>query len=78
MHRYQLRDQLAPWTRCLRCNGRLRPVAKEAILNRLEPKTKLYFDEFHLCETCGQIYWQGSHFARLQEIVDKMVAGERE
>ncbi|MBK8903593.1 MAG: Mut7-C ubiquitin/RNAse domain-containing protein [Anaerolineaceae bacterium] len=78
VHRYQLRDQLAPWTRCLRCNGRLRPVAKEAILNRLEPKTKLYFDVFRLCETCGQIYWQGSHFARLQEIVDKMAAGERE
>lgn len=71
LHRYQLHDEIAPWTRCLRCNGLLRPVEKEAIIHRLEPKTKLYFHEFRLCESCGQIYWQGSHFAHLQRIVEK-------
>ena len=71
LHRFQLHDEINPWTRCLRCNGLLRPVEKETILHRLEPKTKRYFDEFRLCESCGQIYWQGSHFARLQRIVDK-------
>ncbi len=74
LHRYQLHNEITPWTRCLRCNGLLRPVAKEAILHRLEPKTKRYFDEFRMCEACGQIYWQGSHFTRLQKIVDKALA----
>jgi hypothetical protein len=74
LHRFQLHDEINPWTRCLRCNGRLRPVEKEAILHRLEPKTKLYFEEFRICEACEQIYWQGSHFARLQKIVDRALA----
>ncbi len=76
LHRFQLHDEISPWTRCLRCNGLLRPVEKEAILHRLEPKTKRYFDEFRLCEACEQIYWQGSHFSRLQRIVDKALVNE--
>ncbi len=75
LHRYQLHSEIAPWTRCLRCNGLLRPVEKEAILHQLEPKTRRYFDEFRTCEACGQIYWQGSHFAQLQKIVDSASDG---
>lgn len=73
LHRFQLHDQIAPWTRCLRCNGLLQPVAKEAILHRLEPKTKLYFEAFQICRDCQQIYWQGSHTARLQEVVNRAI-----
>jgi len=69
IHRFQLHHEIAPWTRCLRCNGFLEPVAKEVILHRLEPKTKLFFDEFHTCLDCCQIYWKGSHYARLQNLV---------
>ena len=69
LHRYQLHDQITPWRRCLRCNGRLHPIAKEKILHRLEPKTKRYFNEFQICASCEQIYWQGSHFAKLQQFI---------
>jgi hypothetical protein len=69
LRRYALFDDLAPWTRCLRCNGTLRPVEKSAILDRLEPKTKLYFDDFHQCDRCAQVYWQGSHVGELAAIV---------
>lgn len=72
LHRYDLFAQIRPWTRCLRCNGRLQPVAKEAIIDRLEPKTKLYFEEFQMCRACGQIYWRGSHFGPLQAFVEKV------
>lgn len=72
LHRYQLHDQIEPWTRCLRCNGRLHPVDKASVLHRLEPKTKRFFDEFHICAACGQIYWKGSHYAKLQAFVNDM------
>lgn len=68
--RFDLYGELAPWTRCLRCNGRLHPVDKEAVLDRLEPKTKLYFDEFSQCDACGQVYWQGSHIGELEQLVE--------
>ena len=75
LHRYQLHDQITPWSRCLRCNGLLQPVAKEAILHRLEPKTKRYFDEFQICTACEQIYWKGSHFAKLEQFIAQAALG---
>lgn len=76
LHRFQLYDQIRPWRRCLRCNGPLRPVAKEAILDRLEPKTKKYYDEFHICEQCQQIYWKGSHYEPLRTFVEFVTQGD--
>jgi uncharacterized protein with PIN domain len=72
LHRYQLYDQIQPWRRCLRCNGPLQPVAKEKILDRLEPKTRLYYHDFQICADCEQIYWKGSHFKRLESFVAKI------
>jgi uncharacterized protein len=75
LRRYNLWSAIQPWQRCLRCNGRLLPVSKEAIIDRLEPKTKLYYDEFHQCQSCGQIYWQGSHYQRLQRFIAAIQEG---
>lgn len=51
----------ARFTRCLRCNMPLEPVDKDVILDRLEPKTRLYHHVFHRCPGCDRIYWPGSH-----------------
>ena len=69
IRRYDLSGEVRPWQRCVRCNGMLQPVEKEAILHCLEPKTRLYYDEFQQCDGCGQIYWQGSHFQRMQAFI---------
>lgn len=74
LRRYHLAASVAPWTRCVRCNGLLAPVDKAEVVHRLEPKTKLYYEEFQRCERCGQVFWQGSHFARMQEFVDGVLA----
>lgn len=55
----------ALFKRCIRCNGILEPVDKKDILDRLEPKTKKYFNEFNRCPDCGRIYWRGSHFEKM-------------
>jgi uncharacterized protein len=55
------------FSRCLRCNVVLRPVAKEAVLHMLEPKTRRYFDEFSRCPACERVYWRGSHHQRMVE-----------
>jgi uncharacterized protein with PIN domain len=76
LQRYQLYDQIRPWRRCLRCNGPLQPVAKEEIMDRLEPMTKLYYHDFQICADCTQIYWQGSHFKRLESFVAEISPGD--
>lgn len=73
LQRFGLHGRIEPWRRCLRCNGRLHPVAKEAVLDRLEPKTKKYYHEFHICEECEQVYWKGSHYKPLQQFVDQLI-----
>lgn len=72
LSRYHLFGSLAPGQRCLRCNGELVPVAKEAIVHRLEPKTKKYFDEFYICRRCQQIYWKGSHYSRMERFIAQL------
>lgn len=58
---------LAPWSRCLRCNGILQTVPKRDVLDPLadEPLTLRFFNEFRRCVDCGQIYWRGTHFNKL-------------
>jgi uncharacterized protein with PIN domain len=73
LRRYQLAGEIRAWRRCLRCNGVLAPADKAQIWERLAPKTRLHYDEFHRCQSCGQIYWQGSHYAAMQKFVESVV-----
>lgn len=68
--RYQLRNQIKPFHRCIVCNGLLQTVPKEAILSELEPKTILYYEDFFQCADCRKIYWRGSHFERMTAFIN--------
>lgn len=72
IRRFDLANQIAPFHRCLRCNTPLREVSKARVVDRLEPLTKRYYDEFHICPACDQIYWKGSHYERMQRLVKKV------
>lgn len=73
--RFDLGRQLQPFTRCARCNGILERVEKAAVLHLLEPKTKLYFEDFFQCQSCHQVYWQGSHLSAIKELIKKFSDG---
>jgi uncharacterized protein with PIN domain len=70
--RFALADQIRPWQRCLRCNGRLVPVTKKSVLHLLQPKTIIYYNEFHRCRSCEQVYWKGSHYQRMQQFLSEL------
>ncbi|HMH02724.1 MAG TPA: Mut7-C RNAse domain-containing protein [Candidatus Udaeobacter sp.] len=74
IRRFDLLNSPAPFTRCLRCNAPLRKVSKAEIIERLEPLTKIYYEQFRRCAGCGQIYWSGSHFLKLQKRLEKIRA----
>ncbi len=73
--RFELRSAIAPFTRCLRCNGVLARVEKGEVIEQLEPLTKIYYHTFRRCPDCGQLYWGGSHFEKLQARIDRLLAG---
>jgi uncharacterized protein len=62
-----------PFHRCLDCNGLLEPVDKETISDKLPFKTKQYYDDFRQCVACGKIYWKGSHYNRMQDLVEEIL-----
>jgi uncharacterized protein len=72
----QLRDvlerfapRLAPWTRCVACNGLLQTVPKSEVEDSLQPGTRRTYQEFARCPDCGRVYWRGAHNRRLERIV---------
>jgi len=67
LRRFDLFGSIHPFIRCLVCNGVLAPVAKADILDRLEPKTRRYYEVFHQCADCRRIYWEGSHMEDMRQ-----------
>ena len=72
LRRLDLRQRLAPFTRCVRCNGKLAAVSKDEVADQLEPLTRRYYQEFSRCADCGRIYWAGAHHARLVGLVERL------
>ena len=72
VRRFDLSELIAPFTRCLRCNAPLETAAKADIIDKLEPLTKIHYDQFRRCPDCKQIYWPGSHFPKLQRRVEEI------
>ncbi len=74
---YGLRGSIKAFTRCLRCNGMLVPVAKEEVLPLLEPLTRLYYEVFHRCSSCGRVYWSGSHREKMGRELDDLLSCDK-
>lgn len=72
LSRYHIFPAITPFGRCVHCNNLLEQVLKYQILDRLEPLTRLYFNEFQHCPTCGQVYWKGSHYEHIREFIDEL------
>jgi uncharacterized protein len=70
--RYSLTGWIRPFQRCMRCNHPLEHVEKESILEKLEPLTKKYYDEFKICPACHQVYWKGSHYERMRDLIETL------
>jgi uncharacterized protein len=51
--------------RCMSCGGELRPVPKEALRDRIPPKTYRWLDDFFVCRRCDKLFWHGTHWQRI-------------
>jgi uncharacterized protein with PIN domain len=55
----------------------MQAVDKAEILDRLQPKTERYYDEYCICQQCGQLYWEGTHVQRMQALIDSWLVEHR-
>lgn len=58
-------DLVVGESRCMRCGGELVRVDKEAVKDRIPPRTYRWLDEFWICKRCGQLFWHGTHWQRV-------------
>jgi uncharacterized protein with PIN domain len=69
-NRFDLKNQIRPFSRCMKCNGLLEDVSKKEILERLFPRTRKYYQKFKKCSDCDRIYWEGSHYEKMKEFIN--------
>jgi uncharacterized protein len=70
--RFDLKEQMVPFSRCLECNDLLIAVEKQEIEAQLLPDTSRYYKTFFQCPRCKRIYWEGSHFERMKKIIESL------
>jgi uncharacterized protein len=68
----QLESLVAPFTRCRECNVVLEETTKEAVLDRLPDKVRGFYQRFKRCPGCDRVYWEGTHFARMQGVLSRL------
>jgi uncharacterized protein with PIN domain len=53
-------------SRCPQCNTKIKSVSKDLVIDKVPKTTSTYYNEFWECPECGQIYWQGAHWKRIE------------
>lgn len=76
LDRLDLRSLCVPFSRCIECNGTIRPIGTggeefKSLYDRIPEGVRSWCLEYFLCESCGKIYWKGSHYDRLKDMVDR-------
>ena len=76
VNRYHLAELVEPFKFCLRCNGNLKQVDKADILDQISARTAQFYDVFHQCDSCKQIFWKGSHYDRMETLLNEVLGGQ--
>lgn len=58
--------------RCTQCNGRLIPVTREEVSAEVPARSLVWAREFFRCEGCRQVFWDGTHWRRIQAVRQRL------
>jgi len=77
LDRLDLRKSCTPFSRCIECNGEIYKLdienLKPEIILSIPKGVLECCNEFFACSLCKRIYWKGSHYDRLVEIINKIL-----
>jgi hypothetical protein len=59
-------DDARIFSLCTRCNHALEPVSVDEVRDRVPPAVSADRTEFQRCPSCGRVYWEGTHTARMR------------
>lgn len=58
--------------RCTACNGRLVQVRRDEVQDEVPARSLVWADEFYRCDACGKVYWNGTHWQRMQRVRERL------
>lgn len=70
--RYRLKSLFIPFSRCVHCNGLITKIDKKKVERELPEGIKRNFDEIFICLNCRHLYWQGSHYKRINDMLERI------
>lgn len=71
--RFQLEEQINPFSRCLVCGSNLVNIPRKKALENVPEKVRLQQNKFYFCKSCDKIYWRGSHFQKMNLIIKPLL-----
>jgi uncharacterized protein len=72
VRRFHLAGRMHPFTRCLACNAALVKATLTHVEAEVPPRARERHAHFLQCPHCLRVYWEGTHHARMQTLVDKL------
>jgi len=66
---FDLRSWIRPFHRCTVCNGLIEQTRRADVREVLKPEIWEYYREFYRCISCGRIYWKGTHFLHMEQLI---------
>lgn len=61
------------FSRCLVCNSKIEPVAKEKVADRVPPKARAAYNDYWICRNCDKVYWQGTHWENMKREIETLL-----
>jgi uncharacterized protein with PIN domain len=58
-------------SRCPKCNARIESVSKEEVVDEIPEATSMNYNDFWKCPACGQVYWRGAHWKRIEKTLEE-------
>jgi len=69
IRKLSLEKQIIPFSRCMECNGMLKKIDKKSNKKKIPGMAYRHFEEFYICRGCSNIYWKGSHYQKMQKMI---------
>ena len=62
------------YSRCSLCNGILKIVSKDQIMQKTPPRIAESTEKFWQCKECNHIYWVGTHIRNMEKLIAEINA----
>lgn len=62
-------------SRCMVCGGELDTVSLSEVADEVPPGVAEHHGEFFRCQSCGRVFWHGSHRARISARLESVFGG---